>query len=81
MFTPATDPNDVRRDQCLDLADVADDGQLFLVVGRLGEHAEVEQGASAARIVDDDERVVQDVGCAVVVLLVEVIDVLARPMP
>ena len=63
-------------DQRLDLAGCADDGHLLLVVRRLGEHAQVEHRPGAARVVDDDEGVVEHVGGPAVDDLVEVVDVL-----
>jgi hypothetical protein len=55
----------------------ADHRQLLLVLARLGEHAQVEQGPGAALVVHDHEGVVQDVGHLAVVGLVEVVHVLA----
>ena len=62
--------------QRLDLAGVTDDGQLFLVVRGLGEHAQIEQRTGAARVVHDHEGVVEHVGGVALDDLVEVVDVL-----
>ena len=73
---PQAQPHLARREEGLDLAGVADDGDLLLVLRALGEHAEVEAGPGAPGEVDDDEGVVEDVGGLAVVALVEVVDVL-----
>ena len=48
-----------------------------LVLARLGEHAELEQGARAVCEVDEDVGVVEDVAPLAAVLLVLVVEVLA----
>ena len=76
VFTAAADAHDVFGNECLDLAQRADHAEFLLVVGRFGEHAEIEEAASAVVEVDDDEGVVENVGDSAVVDLVEVVDVL-----
>ncbi len=45
-------------------------------MGRFGEHAEIEEAASAVVEIDDDEGIVENVGDSAVVDLFEVVDVL-----
>ena len=59
VFGTATDVDGVRRHAGLDLAACSDHRHLLLLVGRFGEHAQVEERPGAARIVDDHEGVVE----------------------
>ena len=60
VFAAAADTHDVFRNERLDLAQRADHAEFLLVVGRFGEHAEIEKAAGAVVEIDDDEGIVED---------------------
>ena len=70
------DPNDSLGDQRFYLAEATDNGDLLFVAARFGEHAQIEHGSCSVFVLDDHERVVENVGHLVVVALVEMIHIL-----
>ncbi len=77
MLAPNSGAQHGFRDECLELSFLADDGNLLLVVGGFGEHAEVQHAPCARIEFDDHEGIVQNVRPSAAVAFIEMIDVLS----
>ena len=77
MLAPNSGAQHGFRDERFDFPFLAHDGNLLLVVGGFGEHAEVQHAPCARIEFDDHEGIVQNVRPSAAVAFIEMIDVLS----